>query len=465
MRAWLGGEADAFLDCLEQPPRPGLRVNTLKISPQSFRQLSRFQLEPIAWCAEGFLVSASEQARPGRHPHHAAALYYLQDPSAMLPVALLDVQPGDEVLDACAAPGGKATQIGACLQNRGMLVANEVVRARAALLADNLEQFGVTHRWVVSQPLAVLAGAWPERFDRVLVDAPCSGEGLFRKQPAARQEWSLAAVQGCAARQEKLLDAGARLLRPGGRMVYSTCTFAPEENEAVVARFLRTHPDFELVDPAPLPGLSPGRPDWIDPQLARGLPLARCVRIWPHLTPGEGHFAAILTRPGDRPRVSWPANTDRLPPPAARLVGAFWETTLTRPLPEHGWLVVGGEVYWLPAAPQAWQPLRPLQAGWRIGSLARDRLVPSHALALALRADELQRTLDLAPDAPALAAYLRGEPLRDIGQQAGSLLETPELSGGSAGWVLMTVDGFPLGWGKWVQGVVKNHYPRRLRWR
>jgi len=451
MRAWLGGEAGAFLDCLAQAPRPGLRVNTLKISPHGFRSLSRFQLEPIAWCDEGFLVGEAGEACPGRHPHHAAGLYYLQDPSAMLPAALLDVQPGDLVLDACAAPGGKATQIGACLKNRGLLAANDAVRARAALLADNLEQFGVTHRWVISAPLAALAEAWPERFDRVLVDAPCSGEGLFRKQPSARQEWSLAAVQGCAARQEKLLHSGARLLRPGGRMVYSTCTFAPEENEAVVARFLRTHPDFELVDPAPLPGLSPGRPDWIDPQLAHGLPLARCVRIWPHLAPGEGHFTAVLARAGHQPSAGWPASTGRLPPSAARLVGAFWEATLTHPLPEEGWLVDGDEVYWLPAAPQAWQPLRPLQAGWRIGSLARDRFVPSHALALALRSDELQRALDLALDDRALAAYLRGEPLRDTGQPVG--------------WVMITVDGFPLGWGRAVQGVVKNAYPRRLRWR
>jgi NOL1/NOP2/sun family putative RNA methylase len=450
MQALLGSEAGSFLDSLETPPGVGLRVNTLKTTPEAFDAVSPCELEPVPWCPEGFVVSEAGDVRPGRHAYHAAGLCYLQDPSAMAAMLLLDPQPGEAVLDLCAAPGGKATHIAACLQNEGLLVANEVVRSRAAALVENLERCGVTRALVVSGRPATLAERWPEAFDRVLVDAPCSGEGMFRKWPHARQEWRPAIVAGCAARQAAILEAAAHMVRPGGRLVYATCTFAPEENEAVVARFLRAHPDFALVPPPAAPGLDPGRPDWIAPDLARGLPLERCVRLWPHRAPGEGHFFAILEREGESPPARWPQATDRLPARAARLLRPFWETTLTRPLPERGWGLVSKALHLQPTAPAVWRPLRPVRAGWRIGRLAPNRLVPDHALALALRPHDARHTLDLAAGSPEVTAYLRGETLRAPG---------PE------GWLLVTVDGFPLGWGKRVGDVVKNHYPRSLRWR
>ena len=455
MYALLGHDANAFLDGFSLSPRPGLRVNTLKTSPGIFRSLSPFSLQPVPWCAEGYLVDDAERSRPGRHPHHAAGLYYLQDASAMAVGVMLDPQPGECVLDLCAAPGGKATHIAARMQNKGLLVANELVPGRTNALVANLEVFGATRILVVSESVDVLADAWAGAFDRVLVDAPCSGEGLFRKNPAACLEWTPGSADGCAARQNAILAAAADLVRPGGRLVYATCTFAPQENEAVVARFLRARGDYCLVCPPPLPGLSPGRPDWIPSDLARGLPLERCVRIWPHRAPGEGHFMAVLEREGHWACTGWPAHRGSLPREAARLLGDFWGEALTRPPatdPPGGWHLAGQGVHWLPAPPETWRGLRVVRAGWRVGTLrvSRSRLDPSHALAMAVRSEDARQIVELGPGSPHAAAYLRGETCSAVGAD---------------GWVLVTYDSFPLGWGKRVQGVVKNHYPRPLRWR
>ena len=450
VRAWLGAEAPLFLDSLTQPPCQGLRVNTLKLDPKEWAALSPFALEPVPWCPEGFRVTGPPQARPGRHPYHAAGLYYLQDASAMAAVALLDPQPGELVLDACAAPGGKATHIAARLQHRGLLVVNEVLRPRTRALIDNLELFGAIYWLLLSQPLHVLARVWPDQFDRVLVDAPCSGEGLFRRDAAARREWSPAAVEGCAARQDGLLAAAADLVRPGGRLVYATCTFEPEENEAVVARFLRARPDFELAAPPVLPGFSPGRPDLIAPQLGRGLPLEHCVRIWPHLAPGEGHFIAVMARQGEAPPLAWATPRDNLPGEAARLLAEFWETTFTQRPPPGSWQLRQHDLYWWPPLPAGWQPPPWARIGWHVGRLARGAFIPAHALALAMPAAYARQPLALTAGAPELERYLQGESRR---------AEGPD------GWLLVTVDGFALGWVKRVQGVLKNHYPHQLRWR
>lgn len=448
MRALLGAEADAFLATFGQPSCSGLRVNTLKIAPRSFVALSPFALQPLPWCDDGFLVVGSDAMKPSQHPYYAAGLYYLQDPSAMAAGMLLDPQPGERVLDLCAAPGGKATQLAARMQGLGLLVANELIRGRADILADSLERWGATRSVVLVETCQALAAAWPGAFDRVLVDAPCSGEGLFRKNPAARREWTAAAVDGCAARQDAILAAAADLVRPDGRLVYATCTFAPQENEAVVARLLRWRHDFRLLSAPPLPGLSPGRPDWIASDLARGLPLERCVRIWPHRAPGEGHFFAVLERVGEAVQVGWADPLNDLPHAVAGSVSAFWETTLTTPRPARGWVVVGNAVYQAPVTPDVFAGLRVVHPGWRVGMLGRGRFEPSHALVMGLPSGSARRCVALESTSPDTARYLRGE-----------TLENP----GVDGWLTVTCDGFPLGWGKRVGNVVKNHYPRHLR--
>lgn len=443
----LGSEAAAFFASYGDPPRLGLRANTLKITADDLRTRTGWELSPVPWHPEAFLLPGDDN-RPGRHPYHAAGLYYLQDPSAMAAAALLDPQPGELVLDLCAAPGGKSTHLATLLGSGGLLVANEQVGGRIPALIDNLERFGVRNLLVANETPERLAAHWPGVFDCVLVDAPCSGEGMFRKTPAARRQWRPAVVAGCSLRQTAILAAAARLLRPGGRLVYATCTFAPEENEATVARFLHAHPDFTLLAPPALPGCDGGRPDWIPANLSAGLPLERCIRIWPHRAPGEGHFLALMQRAGQAPSFAATPPEDALSAASAESLRAFASATLRRPLPATGWAQYGEHLHLLPVAPAFWQGLRIVRAGLRVGRVSAGRFEPDHALALALTPADVLLDLDLPPDSSAIAAYLRGEALP---------------SPGPDGWVLAMVGGFALGWGKRVQGVLKNHYPRHLR--
>ena len=451
MRSLLGPEAEDLLAALEQPPLTGLRVNTLKLSPEALRAHAPWPLERVPWCAAGFLVAGD--AQPGRHPFHAAGLYYLQEPSAMAVAEALAPQPGEWVLDLAAAPGGKATHLAALIDDRGLLVANEIEARRIAALTSNLERWGVRRVVIANEQPARLAGHWGPIFDRVLFDAPCSGEGMFRKSPEARRAWSPEVVRGCALRQDQALLAAAELVRPGGALVYSTCTFAPEENEQVIARFLARRRDFELV-PVALPAVAPGRPDWVDPALA--MPdLARTARLWPHRVSGEGHFIALLRRGAGAPVPVPRARVQHAPRRARELWRAFALATLGGdPFADMPLIVRGTRLYALPEGLPPLEGLRIVQAGLWLGTLRHDRLEPAHSLALALRSgadghDAVHPPLlDLAPDDEHLARYLQGQ-----------AIEAP----GSPGWVLIAVAGFPLGWGRRVGTIVKNAYPKGLR--
>ena len=314
MEELLGDEYPAFLHIYTQPPSAGLRVNTLKISSAEFQKTAPFNMEPLPWEPDGFKLQAgdhslqSTHAQPGKHPFHAAGLYYLQDPSAMAVVELLDPQPGEKVLDMSAAPGGKSTQIACRMQNQGLLVANEMHPKRVWDLAENLERWGARHTTILNEEPSQLADHFGAFFDRVLVDAPCSGEGMFRKSKEARTAWSEQLVMSCATRQLSILTQAARLVRPGGVLVYSTCTFAPEEDELLIARFLESHaryayPAFEVVQTQPRSGFSSGRPEWIGhpAYAALAAQLRHTLRLWPHLSAPEGHFAALLRRTDDEP--------------------------------------------------------------------------------------------------------------------------------------------------------------------
>jgi NOL1/NOP2/sun family putative RNA methylase len=447
MRAWLGPEGyRAFREALERPSWQGLRINTRKTDRESFLAMSPFALQPIPWVREGFYYFTP--SRPGRHPFHAAGVYYIQEPSAMAVAPALNPEPGDRVLDLCAAPGGKATHLGALLQGKGLLVANEPHPQRVHILAENIERFGIVNALVTNETPERLAKRFPAFFDKILVDAPCSGEGMFRKDPASRDEWSLLRVESCAARQRTILHAAAQMLRPGGTLVYATCTFAPEENEGVIESFLRTQEGFEVEEiPAARRFFSPGHPDWVE----KGrVDLVLTARLWPHLQDGEGHFIARLRKTGGQAAAS-PVKRRRsssLPAEARASYRQFAESTLRR-IPDGEFLLFGAQLYLLPPGVPDLDGIRVVRPGWHLGTWKKSRLEPGHALALGLGSGEAWQTLDLPADSPEVYRYLQGQTLERKG---------PE------GWVLVTVERFPLGWAKRSGGVLKNHYPKGLRW-
>jgi NOL1/NOP2/sun family putative RNA methylase len=448
MQAQLGAEYPDFLDSYDQPPDVGLRVNTLKLSLQEFKSLAPTPLTSIPWCPAGFTVPPN--FRPGKHPYHAAGLYYLQDPAAQAVAELLSPQPGERVLDLSAAPGGKSTHIAALMQNKGLLVANDVHPKRVRDLAKNIERWGAQNVVITQAMPPQLVAHFGAFFDRVLVDAPCSGEGMFRKDPAARGEWQPKLVDSCAQRQDAILGDAAELVRPGGRLVYSTCTFAPEEDEGTLTRFLDTHADFELIAAPHFPGFDFGHPEWLtdaDPALG----LERTVRLWPHKAPGEGHFIALLRRLENakvHPGSPAPFPISNLPAETQRDFVEFAASTLNWQPPQERLALLGSYVYLLPKDLPDLRGLSIIHWGWWLGTAKKNRFEPSHALAMGLQADDVRQTLPLTADDPELLRYLRGEVLPCAGLN---------------GWVLVTVDGFPLGWGKRVQGRLKSHLPSWLR--
>ncbi|MEZ4508598.1 MAG: RsmB/NOP family class I SAM-dependent RNA methyltransferase [Eubacteriales bacterium] len=417
MRAQLG-EADyaAYIRAMGEPPRRALRVNTLKITPDAFRALADFPLAPTGLLPESFFFE--DGVAIGRHALHAAGLCYAQEPAAQIPATLTGAQRGMAVLDLCAAPGGKTTQLAAMMENSGLLIANEIVRSRAEILAGNIERLGVTNALVTSMRPNALANALGACFDAVLVDAPCSGEGMFRRDETAVREWSAAHVLSCAARQEQILESAAALVNRGGRMVYSTCTFSREENEDAVERFLLAHPDFSL---------------------------AESRRMYPHNSPGEGQFMALLTREdcegGAACALAEPEG-ERIP-----VFEAFWRETFALEQP-RAMLLPDGRVFLPPALlPRERKGLQILLAGVLAGELKNGRFMPGHALAMAYPTGAFKQSVSLEGDAQ--RRFLAGE----------TVACPPSLSG----WCAATAHGYPVGWGKAVDGVLKNHIPKGLR--
>jgi NOL1/NOP2/sun family putative RNA methylase len=461
-RQLLGREFDAFQATYDQPISNGIRVNTLKISVPDFTALTPYPVIPTPWATEGFsLVSEfadNHGLSPGKHPYHAAGLYYLQDPSAMSATTVLDPQPGELILDLAAAPGGKSTHIASRLENQGLLVANEINMRRAMELAQNLERWGTTNTIILNESPERLAEHLPGVFDKVLLDAPCSGEGMFRKSLAARQDWSPKLVLGCAARQHRLIALAGRLVRPGGRLVYATCTFNPFENEAVIDHFLHSHPEFEITPIPPLPGSSPGRPDWLSQSKASsGYPeerqaLTHAMRFWPHLSPGEGHFVICLRRAGAPTKEAFgrliPNTCSR---EAQKLVEQFLDDVFSGPRIPKIYQQTGNFVYLVPEHTLHLGGLRVLRPGLWLGTIKPGRFEPAHTLALALdnRLSGLPTLRRKAPVSLVEALrYLHGESLQQEGPP---------------GWLPVTYAGFCLGWGKRAGGIIKNYYPRGLR--
>lgn len=444
----LGDEYEPFLNHYNQPPSIGLRVNTLKLSPDQFDSISPYPLTPLPWTSSGFTIPTG--SRPGKHPYHAAGLYYLQDPSAMAVAEYLDPQPGDKVLDLAGAPGGKSTHIAAKLGGQGLLVANDIHPRRVRDLVNNMERWGPQNAVILNETPTRLADHFGAYFDKVLVDAPCSGEGMFRKDTGSRLEWSPKLVESCALRQDGIMWDAAKMVRPGGLLAYSTCTYSPEENEGTVHRFLNEHHDFELKKLPILPGASAGIRG-----TERGLytvEMDRTVRFWPHKAPGEGHFIAILQRDSNLSVDSagpHPIQPNPIPPEALSYWNSFQNTTLKWRPTQNQLEVRGSYVYHLPEFMPEMHGLKVVHWGFWLGTLKIKRFEPSHALAMARKASDFQQVYSLSANDPHTLDYLHGE-----------ILPSP----GSNGWVLVTVDGFPLGWGKRVHNRLKSHSPKWLRW-
>ena len=448
MKAQLGSDFTAFLASYERLPSVGLRVNTLKLSPEQFAAIAPEPLTAIPWVPAGFTVPP--HSRLGKHPYYAAGLYYLQDPAAQAVAELLAPQPGETVLDLAAAPGGKTTHIAALMQGRGLLVANDIKPNRARNLARNMERWGARNVVITNESPSRMAKHFGAFFDRVLVDAPCSAEAIFRKEPGDRRLWQPKLVDSCATQQDAIMQDAARLVRPGGVLVYATCTFAPTEDEGTLARFMDTHPDFDLVSPPRFAGFDVGRPDWLDSD-SSSFALERAVRLWPHRAPGEGHFIAVLHRSSKASEQADTLDPYRPAPiseAAVRDFSSFSAQTLDWQPSQERLALIGSYVYFLPDDLPDLKGLRLVHWGWWLGTSKKNRFEPSHAFAMGLRAQDVILQIPLSVHHPDLTRYLRGEVLP---------------SSGPDGWVLVTVDGYPLGWGKRVQGRLKSHLPSWLR--
>lgn len=450
MKGMLGDEYPPFAASYDEPRTWGLRVNTLKITPEEFRRMAPFHLKKIPWADNGFYYE--EEDRPSRHPYYFAGLYYLQEPSAMAPAPRLEVQPGERVLDLCAAPGGKSTELGARLCGRGLLVSNDISGPRMKGLLKNIEVSGITNAFLTNEEPGRLARCFPEYFDKILVDAPCSGEGMFRKEPAMLEAWTPQKPEICAGMQAEILDEAVKMLRPGGLLLYSTCTFAPVENEGSISRILERCPGLEPEDMPSCEGFAPGVPEW-----GGGLPeLKKSVRLWPHRVGGEGHYMALLRKRGEnradrevrkRQRGSrGKKGSPRLDAEQRKLFADF-AAHVDFPFPEERLEARGSMVYMLPEADIP-RGLSFVRNGLLVGELKKGRFEPSQPLAMAIAASQYDSCLDLAADDPRTGQYLKG----------GALQVAPGECAREAGWQLVCVDGYPLGWGKLVNGVLRNKY-------
>lgn len=476
MQNMLGEEYPAFLESLSGKRYRALRLNPLKTRIQEGKEKLPFTLSPVPWTRNGFYYEEEEQ--PGKHPYHEAGLYYIQEPSAMAPVPCLmeerasvvaiperqeehvsaaamperqeePATPG-RVLDLCAAPGGKSTQIAEYMRGRGMLITNEIHPQRAKILSENIERMGISNAIVLNETPESLSKRFIAFFDRILVDAPCSGEGMFRKNDNAGEEWSEENVALCAERQDGILDCAATMLKPGGRLVYSTCTFAPAEDEGSVSRFLETHPDFCL---------------------------EKEERLMPHKIKGEGHFLAVLHREGGQLKSAATAGTEKsLTLKDCREFLDFAKEALTIPAEEltEGKILLrfGEQLYLAPAETPSLRGLKVLRPGLHLGTVKKNRFEPSHALALFLKKEQAVQAINLTGDGTAVRKYLEGQTLT-IGEgcdvEMAHIITRGRMAAEQAdvslpkGWCLVCVDGYSLGWGKAAGAVLKNHYPKGLR--
>lgn len=437
MKSLLGKDFENYITEFQTPPIKAFRVNTDKISLEDFKKINIFGKEKIPYVDNGYYLDFE---KVGNHPYHHAGIIYVQEPAAMAPAECININPDWCALDMCAAPGGKSTQIKNKLGENGVLLSNEIIPSRCKILTGNIERLGLTNTVTTCMDTGKLANIFEDTFDLIMVDAPCSGEGMFRKEEIAIDEWSETNVALCAKRQAEILENAVKALKSGGYIIYATCTFSLEENEMMVDTFLQNHHDFEIIP--------------VNPNVAKytcdGIKFEGCKceninfarRFYPHKAKGEGQFMAVLHHKGE----SAPNNTfvQKSQKPE-RLVTDFLDDTLTEYNPNHLSQYNGKPIYYNNRLPI--KDGKAFCCGVTIGEIKKNYILPHHQFFMAL-GNKFKRRINLTLDSEAVAKYLRGEEFDTDCQN---------------GWAVVMVDGYALGGAKVVNGKAKNHYPKGLR--
>ena len=454
MQNMLGDEYESFLKSYEAPRTYGLRVNTAKISCDEFERIVPFPVTPIPWISNGYFYP--EDVRPSFCPLYQAGLFYLQEPSAMTPASLLPVTPGENVLDLCAAPGGKATALGAMLNGSGLLVANDISASRARALLRNIELFGITNAFVTNETPVHLGKRFPEFFHKILLDAPCSGEGMFRKDRKMVKAWEEHGPEFFVKIQRSIITQAAQMLKPGGMLLYSTCTFSPEENEQTIEFLLQEYPQFKICDIKGYEGFSDGI---LKASLSGNEQLKKTIRIFPHKMEGEGHFIALLKKEEEAVSENLKEkekNNRNKNEKEKRLPDELTEflKNVKRKFDSSRIDMRGENVYYMPEGLPKLNGVRFLRSGLLLGELKKRRFEPSQALAMNLKKEEYENVLDFSVDDERIIKYLKGETL-----EVEDLVSSKE-----KGWYLVCVDGYPLGFGKLSGQMLKNKYLPGWRW-
>lgn len=451
MKALLGEEYEAYLRCYEDPRHYGLRVNTKKISVEEFLKIAPWPLTPVPWIPNGFYYDGSIY-QPAKHPYYFAGLYYLQEPSAMTPASRLPIEPGDKVLDVCAAPGGKATELGARLGEDGVLIANDISNSRARGLLKNLELFGIGNMMVISEEPGKLMDFFPEYFDKILIDAPCSGEGMFRKEKKMVKAWEEHGPEFFSKLQRSIITQAAAMLKPGGMLLYSTCTFDSLENEQTIEFLLEQFPQFTICEMDGYEGFAQGRPEETK---SKNPDMTKTVRIFPHKMQGEGHYLALLKKGNtdDAFTVHVPMQESKPMKKIPEELEAFFKD-VTWDIDSRRLDIRDERVYYMPRELPELKGIRFLRSGLLLGELKKKRFEPSQALAMCLSRNTYQKILNLSVEDERVIKYLKGETL-DVEDLAGQK---------NKGWYLVCVDGYPLGFGKLANQTLKNKYLPGWRW-
>ena len=498
MQKLLGDEFEEFLASYDEEPASGLRINPMKVSAEKFGEIYK-KLDPVPWAEGGFYVQTEEgESAPSKHPYYHAGLYYLQEPSAMAPGALLPISEGCRVLDLCAAPGGKSTQIGARLAGSGILVSNDISASRARALLKNIELFGIPNVLILSESPDKLASVFSGYFDRIIIDAPCSGEGMFRKVHAVAKNWEQYGSGYYADLQKQILPHAIEMLAPGGIMIYSTCTFSPLEDEESLSLILNEHPDMHVI-PFPEADRLFGEVGFVragntgtfdaenmksgDAGSDRGdtkkysEEISNAARLYPHKIKGEGHFVALLQKEWSHGDGGCGPHGDggcgpctsmvHTPRPHGTTVNTYapsvrkrhrdipdsafdfleklgFEIPADRLYVKSGFLSLDPE----PEIPYGAEKLRTLRRGLLLGEIKKDRFEPSQALACAMPADAYKNTVDFPAGSDEVIRYLKCETINVAGENAKA----------EDGYVLVCTDGFPLGWARKKGDTLKNRY-------